>query len=397
MPFTPEFTHLIFWLTNDEIWSTYLAMNVDGTTILDLIEAALAADYTAVRRIGNRLARGFAEAGDQESARSIQSILRKRGVPLQASGYSESLPRDAGSRLPLIEEGSWPTNPLFFDDSTAEALDQFVVDARNIHMLAEKGVSSRLGLLLYGPPGTGKSMIAGYIAAKLGRPFYIARLDSLISSRLGETSKNIREVFNFIPTREAVLFLDEMDAIAKLRDDRHELGELKRVVNTVLQGLDSLTDDIIVIGATNHAHLLDPAIWRRFPYKLDMALPDEEVRVAMWEHFLFEDAGAGVDARLLARLSSDLSGADIENLSLAARRRAILRGDSPSVAHLVLAIDASRRGSRAFPDGRELGSSEKRAIARQLDEADAPVTEIARIVGVSRQMAHRYLKDVEDG
>jgi SpoVK/Ycf46/Vps4 family AAA+-type ATPase len=251
--------------------------------------------------------------------------------------------------------------------------------------------------LLFGPPGTGKSMLAGYIAAQLGRPFYIARLDSLISSRLGETAKNIREVFNFIPTREAVLFLDEMDAIAKLRDDRHELGELKRVVNTVLQGLDSLTDDIIVIGATNHAHLLDPAIWRRFPYKLDMGLPGEEVRLEMWRHFLFEDATAPSDVALLAKLSDGMSGADIQNLALASRRRAILSGDAPNLANLILAIVAPAKTGRQLPDGRTLTSDERRDIARRLAAIDAQVNDIARITGVSRQMVHRYLKESDDG
>ena len=373
-------------------------MQVDPSAISDLIEAALAADYTAVRRLGNRLARQIAEQGQPDVARAIQAVLRKRGVPLQASGYTETLPRDVNSRLPLIEEGTWPTTPMFLGESVSKGMDQFLEDARHIQLLTEKGVSSRLGLLLYGPPGTGKSMLAGYVAARLGRPFYVVRLDSLISSRLGETSKNIREVFNFIPTREAVLFLDEMDAIAKLRDDRHELGELKRVVNTVLQGLDSLTDDIIVIGATNHAHLLDPAIWRRFPYKLDMDVPDATVRDAMWLHYLFEsDDAAMSDAALLAKLSDGLSGADIQSLSLAARRRAILNGSPLGLANLILAITAPNQGGRQLPDGRDLTSDERRDIARRLSEADAQVNDIARITGVSRQMVHRYLKVSDDG
>ena len=95
-------------------------------------------------------------------------------------------------------------------------ISQFVDDAKHIELLSEKGVSARLGLLLYGPPGTGKSLLAGHVAASLGKPFYIARLDSLISSRLGETAKNIRGVFEYVHAKKAVLFLDEMDAIAKL-------------------------------------------------------------------------------------------------------------------------------------------------------------------------------------
>lgn len=184
----------------------------------------MSADYTGVRRADNAIAKRLAEQRDTEGAKAIQSLLRKRGVPLQASGYAEVLPRDAGSPLPLIEEGHWPTTPVMLDGEAEHIISQFIEDAQHIGLLAEKGVSARLGLLLYGPPGTGKTLLAGHIAASLKRPFYIARLDSLISSRLGETAKNIRGIFEFVPARNAVLFLDEMDAIANVRDDRHELG-----------------------------------------------------------------------------------------------------------------------------------------------------------------------------
>src|SRR5208282_1702746 len=98
----------------------------------------------------------------------------------------------------------------------------------NVELLSSKGISNRLCVLIAGPPGTGKTLLAGHIAAQLGRPLYTVRLDSVISSLLGDTAKNIRSFFDFVPSREGVLFLDEMDAIEKLRDDRQELGELKR-------------------------------------------------------------------------------------------------------------------------------------------------------------------------
>ncbi|MBY8335589.1 AAA family ATPase [Alteriqipengyuania sp. NZ-12B] len=374
-------------------------MNVDAPTLFKLFEAAISADYTTVRRIGGQLARKLAEEKDPEAAKALQALLRKRGVPLQASGYVEALPRDAGSRLPLVEEEQWPTTPLFLNEESSHTIEQFLEDAANISMLSEEGVSSRLGVLLYGAPGTGKSLLAGHIAAKLARPFYVARLDSVISSRLGETSKNIRSMFDFIPTKEAVLFLDEMDAIAKLRDDRHELGELKRVVNTVLQGLDSLTDDVIVIGATNHPHLLDPAIWRRFPYKVELRAPDEDVRAAMWLHFLYQDRDAEAShARLLARLSAAMSGAEIEGLSLAARRRSIINKQPPNLPHILLAIDAASDGVPRLPAGHELSPEERKRLARMLvDKGDLPQTEIAQMLGVSRQMVHRYLREEKDG
>lgn len=374
-------------------------MEVDKFLISALIEAAMSADYTGVRRIGGQIAKRLAEQNDLEGAKALQTLLRKRGVPLQASGYAEALPRDAGSRLPLIEEGQWPTTPLMLGGEAGRTIAQFIQDAQHIGLLTEKGVSARLGLLLFGPPGTGKTLLAGHIAASLRRPIYVARLDSLISSRLGETAKNIRGIFEFVPAREAVLFLDEMDAIAKLRDDRHELGELKRVVNTVLQGLDSLTDDVVTIGATNHPHLLDPAIWRRFPYKVELGLPDEDVRTGMWGHFLFQgDEARRDEARLLAQVSDGLNGADIENIALAARRRAILSNREVDLAHILLAAGASRTGSPRLLDGQELSAAEKKTVTRLLSEKSGiSQADIGKIVGVSRQMVHRYLKEAHDG
>jgi ATPase family associated with various cellular activities (AAA)/HTH domain len=374
-------------------------MEVDKSLLTALIEYAMSADYTGVRRIGGQIAKRLAEQDDLEAAKALQSLLRKRGVPLQASGYAETLPRDAASRLPLLEEGQWPTTPIMLAGEAGHTVSQFIEDAKHIQLLAEKGVSARLGLLLYGPPGTGKTLLAGHIAALLKRPFYIARLDSLISSRLGETAKNIRGIFEFVPARNAVLLLDEMDAIAKLRDDRHELGELKRVVNTVLQGLDSLTDDVVTVGATNHPHLLDSAIWRRFPYKVELGLPDEDVRASLWEHFLFQGAEARQEeARLLARTSDGLNCADIENIALAARRRSILGNEDPSLAQILLAVQASHAGNPRLLQSRALDTADKKALALFLhNKGGVRGADIATITGVSRQMVHRYLKEAGDG
>jgi len=371
-------------------------MEVDKSMIVALIESAMSADYTGVRRIGSQIAKRLAEQNDREGAKALQSLLRRRGVPLQTSGYAEALPRDAGSRLPLIEEGQWPATPIVLSGEAGHTISQFIEDAKHIGLLAAKGVSARLGVLLYGPPGTGKSLLAGHIAAILKRPFYVARLDSLISSRLGETAKNIRGIFEFVPARNAVLFLDELDAVAKLRDDRHELGELKRVVNTVLQGLDSLTDDVVTIGATNHSHLLDPAIWRRFPYKIEMNLPDEDVRHSLWQQFLFQDAGKPEEASLLAQASDGLNGADIENIALAARRRSILGNQEPSLAQILLAVQSSRAGNPRLLDNRELDTVDKKALTLFLHKK-ASIRDIACIVGVSRQMVYRYLREAGHG
>jgi hypothetical protein len=369
---------------------------VDPKHLIELTDAALAADYTRVRRAANGIARNLEMDGAIGPAKELRAIMRKRGVPLRASGYMESLPVDAKSRLPLVEEQPWPSNPLFLGDDAARTFNDFLADVENIDRLSTKGLASPLALMLSGPPGTGKTLLASHIAARLNRPFYVVRLDSVISSLLGDTAKNIRTLFEFAPSRDAVLFLDEMDAVAKLRDDRHELGELKRVVNTVIQGLDTLDAHAVVVGATNHSHLLDPAIWRRFPYKIELGNPAPEVRADLWRHFLFEDKDDEALAHVFAAISAGLSGADIETIALTARRHALLAAREIDLGAAAWAVVNTQEGRSSLPQKEPLGSEQKRQLAVALkDKGGTSVTNIARLIHVTRQHVYQYLKQDE--
>ena len=368
-------------------------MTVDPTLVIELIDAALSADYTRVRRAANLIARELTKAGEEASAKELRALVRKRGVPLRASGYIETLPVDSKSRLPLVEERPWPETPVFLGTEANRAFHDFLRDAQHVDELSAKGLASQLGLLLSGPPGTGKTLLATHVASQLSRPFYVVRLDSVISSLLGDTAKNIRRVFDFVPSQKAVLLLDEMDAVAKLRDDRHELGELKRVVNTVIQGLDSLDSHAVVIAATNHPHLLDPSIWRRFPYKIDLGYPDEGVRKDLWSHFLFEDQDESKLSALLASFSEGLSGADIEAIGLTARRHALLDSRSVDLASVALAVVHSDQGKSILPQGEALDAEQKRRLAQDLKmQNDLTGAAIGRLLGVTRQAVYSYLK-----
>ena len=368
-------------------------MTVDPEIVIELTDAALAADYTRVRRAANLIAREFAESGNQAAAKELRSLVRKRGVPLRASGHLEAMPVDAKSRLPLLEEQPWPDTPLFLGTEANRIFHDFLRDAQNVDLLSTKGLASQLGLLLSGPPGTGKSLLAAHVAAKLSRPFYVLRLDSVISSLLGDTAKNVRAVFDFVPSQNAVLLLDEMDAVAKLRDDRHELGELKRVVNTVIQGLDSLDSHAIVVAATNHSHLLDPAIWRRFPYKIELGYPDPGVRESLWNHFLFEDKDGDRLSEVLASISEALSGADIEAIGLTARRHALLDSRSIGLASVALAIIHSAQGKPVLPQLEPLNTEQKKHLAHALKQRHhLSGADIGRLIGVTRQAVYSYLK-----
>jgi len=358
-------------------------MVMETLDVIELVEAALAADYTRVRRLAGKIATALSEGEDKDAAKKLRSLVRRSGVPLQASGFMESLPVDSKSRMPLVEEQPWPTSPLFLDEEAASVFQCFIEDAKHVDTLVENGLSTRLSILLSGTPGTGKSLLAGHIA---------------ISSLLGDTAKNVRRVFEFVPSRDAVLFLDEMDAVAKLRDDSHELGELKRVVNTVIQGLDSLDDRAIVVGATNHSQLLDPAIWRRFPYKIEMNIPNAQIRGDMWRHFLFKDEDEAKASEVLASVSKGLTGADIEAIAGAARRRSVLTKRELDVGGIAWAALHSGEGRPQLPPVESLSSGQKTELARRLcgplalSQADA-----ARVIGVTRQAVRKYLMEGGDG
>lgn len=372
-------------------------MNTFKDSLLSLIEASLDANYSQVRRAANKIAQEI-NVDDADTAKQIKSLVRRKGVPLRSSGYMEKLPTDLKSKMDLVEETPFPITPLFLNESEKNVFENFTTDIFHADKLIKNGLISRFNLMLSGPPGTGKSLVAGHVAAKLDKPIYTVRLDSLVSSLLGDTAKNIRSIFDFTSSKGGVLFLDEVDAVAKLRDDKHEVGELKRVVNTLIQGLDSLDDKSIVITATNHSNLLDPAIWRRFPYSIEFAYPDKDLRQVMWNFFLYSDAGEPPFFKALAEISEGLTGADIENISYAARRRSILDDKEINLPRVVEAVLKSSSSQTVIPLIGELGLDAKKTISLTLYiKYKISQSDIGKLLSVSRQAVSNYLKGAKNG
>lgn len=141
---------------------------------------------------------------------------------------------------------------------------------------------------------------------------------------LGQTSRNLRRVFDYAEQTPSVLFLDEFDALAGARGNERDVGELQRVVIALLQNIDALPDSTILVAATNHEQLLDPAIDRRFAFHVPMPMPDTDLREALWHQLLGKYAPVDLDWSELAAISEGASGAVIEHVSLDAKRTAIL-------------------------------------------------------------------------
>ena len=214
-----------------------------------IVNGALHLDIDKVRNYTAFLADNLEKAGDKVSANRLRKMLEESDHQLHPTGtsFAKTLPVDSESRFPLIERVNVKTlsePPVFLTQEQWDMVNEFLSIAKSHTQVDADGTSLSLGLLMYGPPGTGKSRLARFISQQLGLDLYVARLDGLISSFLGSTSKNIRALFDFAAKTPCILFLDEFDAIAKLRGDSQELGELKRVVNSFIQNLDSLGSSI---------------------------------------------------------------------------------------------------------------------------------------------------------
>src|ERR1700687_5987923 len=163
----------------------------------------------------------------------------------------------------VVEPNRYP-NELILNTQNRMIFDDLLNEFRNADLLRRHGLSNRSKLLFCGPPGCGKTMGAEVLAKELGLPLYIARIEGIISSFLGETATNIRRLFDVANRNPCVLFLDEFDALARARIVQDEHNELRRVVNSLLMMIDRYRGRGLLIAATNLEESLDNAIWRRF-------------------------------------------------------------------------------------------------------------------------------------
>ena len=236
------------------------------------------------------------------------------------------VPRDRDSGFPLLDI-SYPRDGwerLVVSARTQQALEQIAREHSRRALLATAGLAPKQRVLFYGPPGCGKTLAARVVAGVLGFPLALVRFDAVVSSLLGATAGNLRRIFDFLATDRWVILFDEFDAIGKERDNPFEHGELKRLVNSLLQLMDSFRGESLLIAATNHESLLDAAIWRRFEAAIPFTAPTEAQRLVLLRHFLRSFDSSGVNLAALSKRLRDATGADIEWITIEAARYAVL-------------------------------------------------------------------------
>lgn len=231
--------------------------------ITGLLEPASTGRLDDVRLFAGRLADRYREQGDVEFSAWIDGLFNLGEIP--------------PGLLPLKTSGG--IDKLNLPPNVRAIVDEFLEEIRERDVLMAADMEPRHKMLLQGPPGNGKTVLAKALAVELGVPAFMVRYDDLIetsSQRAGQSSRNLLKMFSWAMQQPCLLFFDEFDALGRERDDNQESGEMKRVVSNLLVQLDTVPSHVVIIAATNHAKMLDSAIWRRFNIRLELPKPDLE-------------------------------------------------------------------------------------------------------------------------
>ncbi|OWP31936.1 AAA family ATPase [Prevotella intermedia] len=328
-------------------------MKDNFSIIQSLCRAIVANQEELIRFQLERLAHDYDNKGKEKEARSIRSYIGRIGTvdSMTAINLTTSsvvigeqlsknvvIPTDKETAVPLLEiffQEDLPSYGPLFNNKVMEAVKSLTLEWTHYEELIKSNAAPSRSCLVYGLPGTGKTHLAMWIAKMVKLPIVLARLDGLVSSFLGTSSRNIRTLFEFANRYKCILLLDEFDAIAKLRDDPQEIGEVKRVVNSLLQNLDERCKIGFTIGITNNEKLLDPAVWRRFDAQIEIPLPNEEVVRKLLIEYIYPLKITTAELTLLTWCLQGASGADIQKFTNWIKRMNVLNENKENIISLI--------------------------------------------------------------
>ncbi|MAY34204.1 MAG: AAA family ATPase [Rhodovulum sp.] len=373
------------------------------SVIQSIIRAGLSGDSGAFDKQVVRLRTRLEKAGATKEAATIERLLkaatetkdikpsRVEVSRARISGEvltpdtNPPIDRETGASLCQVHFPTGERNVPVYEGRVFETVAGLLEEWSSADALRNVGVEPTRSLLIFGPPGSGKTLTATYIAEQLGLPLVTAKIDGLISSFLGTTARNIANLFDFANRYSCVLLLDEFDALAKVRDDPQEVGEIKRVVNSLLQNLDHRRAFGVTIAITNHDRLLDPAVWRRFETHIHIGEPGTQARTKMIERFLAPLKPEPPIFSIIAYCLEGHSGADLERICVSLKRSLALSGEShdgPGLFHALSAV-LSRLPSQDHAPARILASDPEAFISLIANDLDFPLkqAEIGQATG----------------
>lgn len=354
--------------------------------LVQLARLALSGRPQDIQTYVTRMSRKYSKLSPElgESLRELLKLAPTRQSPLRSEGVA-TIPVDRDTRLQLIRHESHALleHEPIWGDSVRMALEQIVSEHEHAESLHSRGLAPTRTAIFTGPPGVGKTLAARWLARELDRPLLTLDLSAVMSSFLGRTGSNVRHVLDYAKDVPCVMLIDELDAIAKRRDDSHEVGELKRLVTVLLQEIDDWPEGGLLVAASNHHELLDPAVWRRFESRIDFPLPEGDAVAQAVRLFMdHESELPGVWLKTLAQMMSGHSYSDIERELKALRRQSVLR-DTPIEELLPLVIANHMHGHT---------KSEQKEIAHGLFQAGLSQRAVSELTGLSRDTLRKMTR-----
>ncbi|HMI08769.1 MAG TPA: ATP-binding protein [Candidatus Saccharimonadales bacterium] len=344
--------------------------------IVQLTKLALVGRRQDIQMYVRRLAKRKDMADIKEQLNELMRDMPSQASPTRSSSFS-AVPVDLDSRIQLLRHEpvtSLEVEPIWGKD-VRDSLDQIIDERSRIQELQKAGLQPTKTALFIGAPGVGKTLAAKWLSLKLNKPLFILDLSAVMSSYLGRTGANLRMVLDYAKSIDCIILLDEIDAIAKKRDDLGEVGELKRLVTVLLQEVDDWPSNNLMLAATNHANLLDPAIWRRFDNIIEFPLPSIEIIRKTLESYLSNSNYKNEEmVGVLSVILHGKSFSDIEKVALRLKRDTVLKNitlDDLIETEVLKRLD-------------ELNKDEKRSLVRVFTAFKYSQRRISALLGVSR-------------
>ncbi|WHI44625.1 AAA family ATPase [Microbulbifer sp. VAAF005] len=305
--------------------------------VLSLVETGIKGDLPRFKKTAEALAAEAASRQHHHLAEKLRNLLvTSVEVNQQKFTFAPEL-QNAFYELPAQKI----LDDLTLPNSVVSTFKEIIEEQARKDLLRSYNLEPRHKILLSGPPGNGKTTLAEAFANHLSIPLYVVKYEGIINRFLGESAQNLDMLFEHVKSQRCVLFFDEFDAISKEREDLNESGEIKRVVNSLLKQIDMLPSHVVVIGATNHASMLDKAVWRRFQVQIDIPRPTKKMAEKWFDSFQ-ERIGhsLGFASSTLAQHLSGLSFAELEEFGLDVQRRYVL--SLPDSTKKIKSITTSR-------------------------------------------------------
>ncbi|RAI81595.1 ATP-binding protein [Macrococcoides caseolyticum subsp. hominis] len=295
----------------------------------DLVKSVLTNNNNSFELSLISIIRSLVNENDNKTAEILSELLKKHqsgmfnNYGLMKSAYSKYDDEKINENLIKIDS-DFKMESLVLNADILRKIDDIVLSYNNKDKLLKYHLTYAKKIILNGHPGTGKSTLAIALANKLQLDIYSINIPSLFSSYLGDSGKSIENLFNSIKNKEAVFIFDEFDSIATTRSSKNDIGEMRRIVNSLLNNLDQWNGSGLIIATTNDWSSLDPAVSRRFDEKIDLNLPDFRSRKLLW--LLYTQNVINIEeADILSEITDGMSPAYIELYSKKALRMKILR------------------------------------------------------------------------